>query len=104
MQKNDLIKNVADKTGVSFVQCEKIIDAFIDEIKNCFIRGDRLTLKNFASFEVKEMPAHLGRNPHTDNVEMFPARKVVKCKFSQAIKDIVNKSEEKRNENQNDES
>jgi len=99
MQKNDVVKIVADELGISFVQCERTIDLFIEEMKKCLVDGKKLTLKNFATFEVKERKERLGRNPSTNDVELFPATKSPKCKFSKALKDSLNgKRETKEDE------
>ena len=89
MQKNDIIKNVASEIGVSFTQCERIIDSFIDEVKKCLQNGNKLTLKNFATFEVRDKKERLGRNPATNKVELFPATKSLKCKFSESFKESI---------------
>lgn len=90
MTKNELVNNIAAKTGLPRMACENVIDVFADEIKKCLINGDKLLLKGFMKFEVTERPAREGRNPQTDEVVLFPPVKSVKCKICKEIKDAVN--------------
>lgn len=90
MTRNELIKNISVASGVSQANCEKILDAFTYEITQCLVRGDKILLKNFVSFEATERPARNGRDPKTGNVTSYPATKSVKCKISKTIKDAIN--------------
>lgn len=90
MTKNDIITNIANKTGLPKTSCEAVIDTFANEIQDCLVNGDKIILKGFMSFEVSERPEREGRNPKTGKVTTFPAVKSIKCKVSKAIKDAVN--------------
>lgn len=90
MTKNDLINNVAETTKFSKATCEKILDAFVDEVTDCLIRGDKLVIKGFAVFESQKCPERRGRNPKTGEIDIFPSYKTAKCRLSQTIKDAVN--------------
>lgn len=90
MTKSDIINNISNKTGLTKKDCESVIDAFSDEVKNCLVNGDKLIIKGFIGFEVSEHGERVGRNPKTGNVETFPPSKSVRCKISKAIKDAVN--------------
>lgn len=90
MGKNELITNIAQKTGLPKASCESVIDTFADEIRDSLINGDKIIIKGFMSFEVNEHPKRNGRNPKTGEVCTFPAVKSIKCKISKAIKDAIN--------------
>lgn len=90
MTKNELITNVADKTGLPRASCEIVIDTFTNEIQDCLVNGDKIILKGFMSFEVTERPEREGRNPKTGDVTTFPAVKSIKCRASRAMKEAVN--------------
>lgn len=85
-----MINKIAEKTDLSKATCELVIDIFINEIKNCLVRGERFITKNFMGFEVKEYPAHKGRNPKTGEITTFPAYKSINYKTSQAFRDAIN--------------
>ena len=90
MTKNDIINNISIKNELPKEICEKIIDSFSDEVRDCLVNGEKLIIKNLISFEVSERPEREGRNPKTGEVSIFPAVKSVKCKISKAIKDALN--------------
>ena len=90
MGKNELITNISQKTGLSKASCESVIDTFAEDIRDSLIKGDKIILKGFMSFEVNERPERSGRNPKSGEVVTFPAVKSVKCKVSKAIKDAIN--------------
>jgi DNA-binding protein HU-beta len=90
MTKSELINNIVAKTNLSKTSCEEVIDVFIDEVKDSLLKGDKVSIKSFANFEVNERPEREGRNPKTGQVVTFPAVKTIKCKFSKAIKDELN--------------
>lgn len=90
MTKNDLITNIANKTGISKATCETVIDVFADEIKDCLVNGDRILLKGFMSFEVIERAEREGKNLNTGESITYPSVKSIKCKVSKAFKDAVN--------------
>lgn len=90
MTKNDVINNISSKTGLTKKDCEAVIDAFSNEVKDCLVNGNKLIIKGFIGFEVNERAKRIGRNPKTGSIDTFPATKSVKCKISRAIKDAVN--------------
>ena len=55
MTKNDILNNVSVRAGMSKASCENIIDIFIDEIKNCLIRGEKLVIKRFIVFLISSL-------------------------------------------------
>ena len=54
MTKPELIDELASKTGVSKKDCTNVIDAFQDIVKETLIKGDKLQLVGFGTFEVAE--------------------------------------------------
>lgn len=90
MGKNEILTNIANNTGLSKSSCELVIDNFAEEIKKSLIKGDKIMIKGFMSFEITERPERKGRNPQTKEVVTFPAVKSVKCKLSKAIKEAIN--------------
>lgn len=90
IKKNDLITSVASKTGQAKIVCESVIDALISAIKDCLIRGDKVFINNFMSFETVERAERKGRDLNTGAPVTFPSMKSIKCKMSKTFKDAVN--------------
>lgn len=90
MGKNEIISEMSLETGMSKIDCEKMIDSFAGIIKRALVDGEKVLIKGFIGFEVSERPERKGRNPKTGEVTVFPETKSIKCKISQSIKDAVN--------------
>lgn len=90
MTKNELITAVAKKTDLPIEDCGAVLDAFTEEITNLLVRGDKLLLANFMSFETAVRPAHEGMNFVTGKKEMVSESRSVKVKASKKLKNLVN--------------
>lgn len=80
MNKTDLINAVSAKAGLSKVDAQKAVDAFMDAVADALKQEDKVTLLGFGTFSVTEKAARKGLNPRTKEVIEIPARKVVKFK------------------------
>ena len=91
MNKTDLIAAVAEASGVSKKDAERVLNASIDKITQELARGGRVHLSGFGIFEVKSRQAKIGRNPATREPVQIPATRVPTFKPSQNLKKIVEK-------------
>ena len=65
MNKSDLINALKDYTGLSRKDAELVVDQFFGAITEAVGAGDRVEIRGFGSFSVKEYKAYTGRNPKT---------------------------------------
>ena len=91
MNKSDLIAAIAAKTGDTKKNAEASLNAFIDVVTESLIKGDKVQLVGFGSFEVRKRAARKGRNPQTKEEIKIPASKAPVFKAGKALKDLVNK-------------
>ena len=91
MNKTELVAAVAEKTGASKKDSEKLVSAVFETITNALVAGDKVALVGFGAFEVKERPARTGRNPRTKETIEIPASRSASFKPGKALKDAVNK-------------
>ena len=91
MNKTDLIAAVAEASGVSKKDAERVLNASIDKITQELAKGGRVQLSGFGIFETKTRQAKVGRNPSTKETIQIPAARVPAFKPSQNLKDIVGK-------------
>lgn len=89
MNKADLVASVADKTGMSKKDTEKIINAVVESVESALARGDKVSLVGFGTFEVRERAARMGRNPQTGQEIRIPATRVPVFKAGKSLKDAV---------------
>ena len=91
MNKTELIAAVAESAGLTKKDTERVINAAIDAITASLVKGEKIQISGFGTFETKEREARVGRNPHTKEAIMIPATRVPDFKASKALKDTVAK-------------
>ena len=91
MNKTELIAAVAEKTGLTKKDAERVVNATVDTIIAEMQKGERVSLSGFGIFEVKTREARTGRNPRTKETIQIPASKAPVFKASSALKANVSK-------------
>ncbi len=91
MNKSDLIAALAAKTGETKKSAEATLNAFIETVTESLVKGEKVQLVGFGSFEVRKRAARKGRNPQTKEEIKIPASKAPVFKAGKALKDLVNK-------------
>ena len=89
MNKSSLIAAVAQKAGLSKKDADIAVNAVLDVIADTLKEGDKVQIIGFGSFEVKERPERLGKNPQTGEVITIPASKAPAFKAGKALKDYI---------------
>lgn len=90
MNKTELIAAVAEKAELSKKDAEKAIKAFTESVSDELVKGGKIQLVGFGTFEVSERAAREGRNPKTGETMTIAASKSPKFKAGKALKDMVN--------------
>ncbi|MDA8712017.1 HU family DNA-binding protein [Alphaproteobacteria bacterium] len=90
MNKNDLISQVADDSGLSKADATKAVDAVLDNIAGSLSNGGEVRLVGFGTFSVTHRKATTGRNPRTGESIQIKASNQPKFKAGKALKDAVN--------------
>lgn len=66
MIKSELVQQISEQNPHLYQRdVENIVNAILDEITEALMRGDRVELRGFGAFSVKNRPARTGRNPRT---------------------------------------
>ena len=66
MIKSELVQAIAERNPHLYQRdVENIVNAILDEITDALARGDRVELRGFGAFSVKNRPPRMGRNPRT---------------------------------------
>ena len=90
MNKADLIAAIAAKTGDTKKGAEATVNAFVEVVSGALVKGEKVQLVGFGSFEVRKRAARKGRNPQTKEEIKIPASKTPVFKAGKALKDLVN--------------
>ena len=91
MNKTELIAAVAEKTGLTKKDAERVVNATFQSITDSLQKGDRVQISGFGIFDVKTREARIGRNPRTKEEVQIPATRLPAFKASKALKDVVAK-------------
>ena len=91
MNKTELIAEIACKSGISKKDAEKALAAVVDSVTAALVKGEKVQLVGFGSFETKSREARIGRNPRTKESIEIPATRVPVFKAGKALKDAVAK-------------
>lgn len=90
MNKVELIAAVAAKAGLSKKDAEKAVAAVVASVEEALVKGDKVQLIGFGTFEVRERAARIGRNPQTKEEIKIEASKQPVFKAGAALKKAVN--------------
>ena len=91
MNKTELIAIAAENAGLTKKDTERILNAALEAISQALVRGEKVQLSGFGTFETKDREARIGRNPHTKEAVEIPATRVPAFKASKTLKDTIAK-------------
>ncbi|SHJ45798.1 DNA-binding protein HU-beta [Dethiosulfatibacter aminovorans DSM 17477] len=96
MNKAELVANMAEmaksagKEGTK-KEAEMYLNAFMDTVKDELVKGEKVQLVGFGTFEVRERKARKGRNPRNPEQEIeIPESKAPVFKAGKSLKEAVN--------------
>ena len=91
MTKSELILRLAEKNPHLYHRdVERIVTAIFDEISTALSRGDRVELRGFGAFSVKNRDARTGRNPRTGESVQVAEKHVPFFKTGKLLRDLIN--------------
>lgn len=90
MTKADLVELISERTGLSKKDTNVVVQGILDNICKALEEGDKVELRGFGSFKVKQRRSRRARNPRTGNPVDVPSKLVPYFKASNELKDRVN--------------
>lgn len=90
MNKQKLVSAVAEKAGISKVDAEKAINAFVETTKETLAKKESIQLIGFGTFSISERSARTGRNPQTGKEIQIAAKNIAKFKAGKALDESIN--------------
>ena len=91
MTKSELITYLAEENPHLYQRdVERIVTTIFDEIASALSRGDRVELRGFGAFSVKQRDARIGRNPRTGEDVQVDAKRVPYFKTGKQLRDNLN--------------
>ena len=94
MTKSDLIKRLADANPHLYLRdIERIVSTVFEQISDALARGDRVELRGFGAFSVRERSERVGRNPRTGDEVAVPNKIVPYFKTGKELRERLNTQE-----------
>lgn len=90
MNKKELIGVIAEKAGVSKKDTEAVYDALWASVIEALKAGEKVQITGFGTFEVRERPERLAKNPRTGETVQAAASKSPAFKAGKTLKDTIN--------------
>jgi integration host factor subunit alpha len=72
-------------------RCKGIVDSFFEIIRDELSKGNNVLISGFGKWSVRSKKKRMGRNPKTGQDTIISARKVVTFKYSDTLKDELQK-------------
>ena len=89
MTKAELVNTISNKLGVEKNDTQKVIEAFMQEIRTSMYNGDNVYLRGFGSFIIKTRAAKTGRNISKNTAIEIPAYNIPAFKPSKTFVEKV---------------
>lgn len=89
MNKKELIKEVAGKTGFSQKDVTEVVNAMLDTVVETLAGGEEINLVGFGKFVIQERAAREAHNPRTQELVHVEATKTPKFKVAKAFREAV---------------
>jgi integration host factor subunit beta len=91
MTKSDLIKRLAEANPHLFLRdVERIVSTVFEEVTQALVRGDRVELRGFGAFSVRQRGSRVGRNPRTGDEVEVPDKAVPYFKTGKELRERLN--------------
>ena len=91
MTKSELIQRLAEMNPHLYQRdVERIVATVFDEITAALAQGDRVELRGFGAFSVKERGSRTGRNPRTGESVEVDAKYIPYFKTGKQLREMLN--------------
>lgn len=91
MTKSELIDKIAETNGfLNRKESELVVNIIFDSMSDALKEGDKVEIRGFGSFTVREREAREARNPKNGDLVKIPAKKTPFFKTGKELKERVN--------------
>src|ERR1700694_515085 len=92
MTKADLVNDVANAAELTKKDAERLVEIVFESIIESLNQGEKIELRGFGSFRVRERGARRGRNPKTGDPVSIPATRVPHFNTGKERKELINET------------
>lgn len=90
MNKSELIKTLSEETNIPIEEAALVVNTFVDSMKDALSDGDRVEIRGFGSFKVKDYGGYSGRNPKTGDMVVVEPKRLPFFRAGKELKEYLN--------------
>lgn len=90
MNKSELVKNLAEQGNISVDEATLVVNTFVDSIKEALLANQRVEIRGFGSFKIKEYEGYAGRNPRTGEKVAVQPKRLPFFRAGKELKELLN--------------
>ncbi len=90
MNKSELIKIVAEENNISTEEAVTIVNTFFDTVQEELLQGNRVEIRGFGSFKIKEYKGYQGRNPRSGQPVSVKPKRLPFFRPGKNLRDFIN--------------
>jgi integration host factor subunit beta len=90
MNKSQLAKTLSERASISIDEATVVVNTFFDTIKSALKRGDRVEIRGFGSFKLKDYEGYQGRNPSTGDIVQVKPKRLPFFRMGKQLKEHIN--------------
>ncbi len=90
MTRAELAHEVANNSDLNKQQAKVAVQAVLDSIVEALQSGDKVEVRGFGSFRLRERRARIARNPKTGESVQVTAKRVVYFRLGRELKELIN--------------
>ena len=94
MNKLDIIHLMSKDIDIPLRKADEIVDKFFETMSDALLSGDRIEIRGFGSFEVREYDGYTGRNPKTGEEIVVLPKQLPFFKAGKDFREKVNLKQE----------
>ena len=89
MNKSELVEALSIQKNLTYKKAEQIVNLVFDAMSQALIDNDRIEIRGFGSFMVKDYKAYMGRNPKTGEIIKVEEKKLPFFKVGKELRERV---------------
>ncbi len=89
MNKSDLVEAVANSKDLTYKKAQEVVNVIFDGMTEALVHEDRIEIRGFGSFVVRNYEGRLGRNPKTGEVITVKPKKLPFFKVGKELRERV---------------
>ena len=93
MNKSELVKMLAENHEIPAEESSVIVNLFFDSVRDALLQGDRVEIRGFGSFKIKDYGGYSGRNPKTGKMVDVEPKRLPFFRAGKELKEFLNEQQ-----------